>query len=93
MDEGVTQGPLIDQAAVNKIEEHIANAMAKGGKLAAGGKRHVLGQTFFEPTIILDATHDMLVVREKPSVPSRRCSVFARTKKSSAWPTTPSSGW
>jgi succinate-semialdehyde dehydrogenase/glutarate-semialdehyde dehydrogenase len=65
MDEGVTQGPLIDQAAVNKIEEHIADALAKGGKLAAGGKRHALGQTFFEPTIILDATHDMLVAKEE----------------------------
>jgi succinate-semialdehyde dehydrogenase/glutarate-semialdehyde dehydrogenase len=65
MDEGVTQGPLIDQAAVNKIEEHIADALTKGGKLAAGGKRHGLGQTFFEPTIILDATHDMLVAKEE----------------------------
>jgi succinate-semialdehyde dehydrogenase/glutarate-semialdehyde dehydrogenase len=65
MDEGVTQGPLIDQAAVNKIEEHIADALAKGGKLAAGGKRHALGQTFFEPTIILDATHEMLVAKEE----------------------------
>jgi succinate-semialdehyde dehydrogenase/glutarate-semialdehyde dehydrogenase len=65
MDEGVTQGPLIDQAAVNKIEEHVADALAKGGKLAAGGKRHALGQTFFEPTIILDATHEMLVAKEE----------------------------
>jgi succinate-semialdehyde dehydrogenase/glutarate-semialdehyde dehydrogenase len=65
MDEGVTQGPLIDQAAVDKIEEHIADALAKGGRLAAGGKRHALGQTFFEPTIILDATHDMLVAKEE----------------------------
>jgi succinate-semialdehyde dehydrogenase/glutarate-semialdehyde dehydrogenase len=65
MDDGVTQGPLIDQAAVDKIEEHIADALAKGGRLAAGGKRHALGQTFFEPTIILDATHDMLVAKEE----------------------------
>jgi succinate-semialdehyde dehydrogenase/glutarate-semialdehyde dehydrogenase len=65
MDEGVTQGPLIDHAAVGKIEEHIADALAKGGKLVAGGKRHALGRTFFEPTVILDATQDMLVAKEE----------------------------
>ncbi len=59
-DEGVSQGPLINEAAIIKVEEHIADALAKGGTLKLGGKRHALGQTFFEPTIITDATEDMV---------------------------------
>jgi succinate-semialdehyde dehydrogenase/glutarate-semialdehyde dehydrogenase len=62
---GVTQGPLIDHAAVKKMEEHIADALAKGGRLVAGGKPHKLGHTFFEPTLIADATQDMLVAKEE----------------------------
>jgi succinate-semialdehyde dehydrogenase/glutarate-semialdehyde dehydrogenase len=62
---GVTQGPLIDRAAVKKMEEHIADALAKGGRLVAGGKPHKLGHTFFEPTLIADATQDMLVAKEE----------------------------
>ena len=59
------QGPLIDAKAVAKVEEHIADAVAKGGKVALGGKRHALGGTFFEPTIITHVTPDMLVAREE----------------------------
>jgi succinate-semialdehyde dehydrogenase / glutarate-semialdehyde dehydrogenase len=62
---GVTQGPLIDEAAVKKIEEHIADALAKGGRLVMGGHPHKLGHTFFEPTLIADATQDMLVAKEE----------------------------
>jgi succinate-semialdehyde dehydrogenase/glutarate-semialdehyde dehydrogenase len=62
---GVTQGPLIDAKAVAKIEEHIADALAKGGKLLAGGKRHKLGGQFFEPTVVGGATADMLVAKEE----------------------------
>ena len=62
---GVTQGPLIDEAAVRKMEEHIADALAKGGRLVMGGKPHKLGRTFFEPTLIADATQDMLVAKEE----------------------------
>ncbi|RJG04431.1 NADP-dependent succinate-semialdehyde dehydrogenase [Noviherbaspirillum sedimenti] len=62
---GVTQGPLIDANAVAKIEEHIADAVAKGGKVIAGGKRHALGQTFFEPTVVRDASAEMLVAKEE----------------------------
>lgn len=62
---GVTQGPLIDAAAVEKIKEHIADALAKGGRLVAGGHPHKLGHTFFEPTLIADATQDMLVAKEE----------------------------
>lgn len=59
------QGPLIDEKAVAKVEEHIADAVAKGGKIALGGKRHALGGTFFEPTIVTHVTPDMLVAREE----------------------------
>jgi succinate-semialdehyde dehydrogenase/glutarate-semialdehyde dehydrogenase len=59
------QGPLIDAKAVAKVEEHIADAVAKGGRIALGGKRHALGGTFFEPTIITHVTPDMLVAREE----------------------------
>jgi succinate-semialdehyde dehydrogenase/glutarate-semialdehyde dehydrogenase len=59
------QGPLIDAKAVAKVEEHIADAVAKGAKVAAGGKRHALGGTFFEPTILTHVTPAMLVAREE----------------------------
>ena len=59
------QGPLIDMNAVLKVEEHIADALAKGGRVVAGGKRHALGGTFFQPTIIADATPEMAVAREE----------------------------
>ena len=63
---GVTdQGPLIDDKAVLKVEEHIADALAKGAKIALGGKRHALGGSFFEPTILTDVTSKMLVAREE----------------------------
>ncbi|MEN7430047.1 NADP-dependent succinate-semialdehyde dehydrogenase [Chromobacterium sp. TRC.1.1.SA] len=65
LEAGVSQGPLIDHNAVAKVEEHIADALAKGGKLIAGGKRHPLGHTFFEPTLIADVTSDMKVAREE----------------------------
>ena len=59
------QGPLINMASVEKVEEHIADAVAKGAKIVCGGSRHQLGGTFFEPTIIIDVTSDMLVAREE----------------------------
>jgi succinate-semialdehyde dehydrogenase / glutarate-semialdehyde dehydrogenase len=63
---GVTdQGPLIDAKAVTKVEEHIADAVAKGAKVVLGGKRHALGGSFFEPTILTDVTPKMLVAREE----------------------------
>ncbi|MBN9582432.1 MAG: NADP-dependent succinate-semialdehyde dehydrogenase [Afipia sp.] len=63
--EGVAIGPLINMAAVEKVEEHIHDATAKGAKVAAGGHRHALGRTFFEPTILTDTTPDMLIFREE----------------------------
>jgi succinate-semialdehyde dehydrogenase/glutarate-semialdehyde dehydrogenase len=59
------QGPLIDAKAVAKVEQHIADALAKGATLALGGKRHILGGTFFQPTILTQVTPDMLVAREE----------------------------
>ena len=59
------QGPLIDLKAVAKVEEHIADALAKGAMVAAGGKRHALGGTFFEPTVLTNVKPDMLVAREE----------------------------
>ena len=65
LDAGVTQGPLIDAKAVTKIEEHIADARAKGGEVLLGGKRHALGGLFFEPTVIGGATAEMLFAKEE----------------------------
>jgi len=62
---GVQQGPLIDQAAVEKVEEHIQDAVSKGGHVLLGGKRHALGQTFFEPTVLADVTPQMKVAKEE----------------------------
>jgi len=59
------QGPLIDMKAVEKVEEHIADAVKKGAKVVAGGKRHSLGHSFFEPTILVNVTTDMKVTREE----------------------------
>jgi succinate-semialdehyde dehydrogenase/glutarate-semialdehyde dehydrogenase len=59
------QGPLIDEKAIAKVEEHVADALAKGAKVAAGGKRHALGGTFYEPTILTGVTPQMLVAREE----------------------------
>ena len=59
------QGPLIDMAAVEKVEEHIGDAVTKGAKLVTGGVRHDLGGTFFEPTVLTDVTTEMKVTREE----------------------------
>ena len=65
MDDGVFFGPLIDNPALEKVEEHIADATAKGATLALGGKPHELGGTFFEPTVLTHVTKDMAVAREE----------------------------
>jgi succinate-semialdehyde dehydrogenase/glutarate-semialdehyde dehydrogenase len=64
-EEGAQQGPLINMKAVEKVEQHIADAVAKGATVAAGGRRHPLGGTFFEPTILTGVTPDMAVAREE----------------------------
>jgi succinate-semialdehyde dehydrogenase/glutarate-semialdehyde dehydrogenase len=63
--DGVTTGPLINQAAVAKVKEHVADALAKGAKVLIGGKPHALGGNFYEPTLLRDVTKDMLIQREE----------------------------
>jgi succinate-semialdehyde dehydrogenase/glutarate-semialdehyde dehydrogenase len=65
VEDGVTQGPLIEEKAVVKVEQHIADALAKGARLLAGGKRHALGHSFFQPTVLADVTPAMLVADEE----------------------------
>jgi succinate-semialdehyde dehydrogenase / glutarate-semialdehyde dehydrogenase len=65
LEPGVQQGPLIDEAAVEKVEEHIQDAVSQGGRVLLGGKRHSLGQTFFEPTVLADVTPNMKVAKEE----------------------------
>lgn len=69
LDKGTNQGPLINQAAVEKVKEHIADALQKGAKLLSGGREHSLGGTYFEPTLICDVRADMLVAREETFAP------------------------
>ena len=63
--DGITTGPLITQAAVIKVEEHIADATSKGAKVVAGGQRHALGGTFFQPTILTGVTREMQVANDE----------------------------
>lgn len=65
MEEGVTQGPLIDEAAVKKVESLVADAVGKGARVVAGGRRHALGGTWYEPTVLADMTPRMDVAREE----------------------------
>jgi len=65
LEPGVLQGPLIDEAAVEKAEDHISDAVSKGARVLLGGKRHSLGHTFFEPTVLADVTAKMKVARNE----------------------------
>jgi succinate-semialdehyde dehydrogenase/glutarate-semialdehyde dehydrogenase len=65
LDEGVQQGPLITLKALEKVEAHITDALAKGARLLVGGHRHARGGTFFEPTVLADVTPDMIVARDE----------------------------
>jgi succinate-semialdehyde dehydrogenase/glutarate-semialdehyde dehydrogenase len=65
LETGATQGPLIDDAAVRKVESHIRDAQSKGAKVLVGGRRHALGGRFFEPTVLTDVTPQMAVAREE----------------------------
>ena len=62
---GMNQGPLIDQAALVKVEEHVADATALGARITTGGKRHALGGTFYEPTVLTGVTPEMKIFREE----------------------------
>jgi succinate-semialdehyde dehydrogenase/glutarate-semialdehyde dehydrogenase len=65
MEAGVTQGPLIEATALEKVERHVADALSKGATLVAGGRRSALGGTFYEPTILSNVTNDMLITYEE----------------------------
>lgn len=65
LEDGVEQGPLIDDAAVLKVEQHIADATSKGARVIAGGKRHAKGLSFFEPTVLRDVTPAMMIARDE----------------------------
>ena len=74
LDEDTQQGPLIDEKAVAKVEEHIADAINKGARCLVGGKRSILGGTFFEPTVLCDVNTEMLVAHEETFGPL--CPLF-----------------
>jgi succinate-semialdehyde dehydrogenase/glutarate-semialdehyde dehydrogenase len=65
LEAGATQGPLIDDRAVRKVEEHISDALAKGARVVVGGHRHALGGRFFEPTVLADVTPAMVIAHEE----------------------------
>jgi succinate-semialdehyde dehydrogenase/glutarate-semialdehyde dehydrogenase len=65
LQDGVTTGPLIDEKAVAKVEEHIADAIAKGAKVVTGGKPHALGGNFFQPTILVNVPDSAKVAKEE----------------------------
>jgi len=70
------QGPLINQAALAKVQQHVEDAISKGALILAGGKPHALGGTFYEPTVLVDVTHDMLIAQEETFGPVAACFRF-----------------
>ncbi|WP_165672192.1 NAD-dependent succinate-semialdehyde dehydrogenase [Metapseudomonas otitidis] len=70
------QGPLINTAALAKVEQHLGDALEKGARLLCGGRRHALGGTFFEPTVLAEATPQMLIAREETFGPVAACFRF-----------------
>lgn len=76
MDEGVVVGPLIEAAAVEKVETHVKDAVAKGGNVVTGGARHALGGNFWQPTVIAEATEAMMLAKEETFGPVAACFRF-----------------
>ena len=76
LDGDTDQGPLINAAALTKVEAHVGDALEKGAKLLCGGRRHALGGTFFEPTILTEAHGDMLIAQEETFGPVAACFRF-----------------
>ncbi len=76
MDEGVVVGPLIEKSAVDKVREHVEDALAKGGKALVGGKSHELGGNFWQPTVIINAADDMKLAQEETFGPLAACFSF-----------------
>jgi len=80
-DAGIQQGPLIDGNALAKVEAHVADAQAHGGRVLTGGHRHELGGTFFQPTVIANATGEMLLAREETFGPVAPVFRFSTEKQ------------
>jgi len=76
MDDGVIVGPLINIKGLEKVEEHVRDALEKGARLMEGGQRHKLGGNFFQPTVIIDVTDDMKVAHEETFGPLAACFRF-----------------
>ncbi|WP_314414067.1 NAD-dependent succinate-semialdehyde dehydrogenase [Pantoea septica] len=77
VEEGVVVGPLIEASAVDKVEEHVKDARAKGGRIVTGGERHGLGGNFWQPTVIADAHEEMKLAREETFGPVAACFRFS----------------
>ena len=76
-EEGVVVGPLIEASAVDKVEEHVKDAKAKGGRIVTGGERHALGGNFWQPTVIADAHEEMKLAQEETFGPAAACFRFS----------------
>lgn len=76
LEEGVTIGPLIDEDAIEKVEKHVEDAKAKGAKIVSGGVRHEKGDLFYTPTVIMNATEDMLCMTEETFGPVAPIATF-----------------
>jgi len=76
MDDGVIVGPLIESAAIAKVEEHVNDAIAKGGQILTGGARHALGGNFWQPTVIAEASENMQLAKEETFGPVAACFRF-----------------
>lgn len=77
LEEGVIVGPLIEKAGVDKVREHVEDAIAKGAKVLAGGKAHELGGNFWQPTVLIDASDDMKLAQEETFGPLAACFRFS----------------
>jgi len=76
VEEGVVVGPLIEASALKKVEEHVNDAVAKGGQIVAGGARHALGGNFWQPTVIAEANETMMLAKEETFGPVAACFRF-----------------
>ncbi len=85
MEEGVTQGPLINEAAVEKVKEHVADAVKRGARVVMGGKAHAKGGRFFEPTVITQVTQAMVVTREETFGPVAAVVEFDTEDEAVEW--------
>src|SRR3546814_17897208 len=91
-DDGVSRGPQIDQAARDKVEEHVADAKSKGAKVALGGARDERGGTFYQPTVLTGVTTQMKVTREETFGPVEQLFRFKTEEEGVALANDPESG-